>query len=225
MLHKNVERDNTIRPDINLALSEPILSEHGLNMRAVRVVAMDLTEKYPDNFLVIPTKNDLLSTITACTIFEVTLNGETIKFHLSVAVTSWQNGRFENRLMIREEGKNRDGLSYRLDVDQGKEIDEEYLRVSKLEPLSFDVESEWQQAIKTMFYDKFEMGKDGILSSLSDNYLETTIETEMALLLLKKAGKLKRPQKNGTRGVSLKEFREMLSKNQGIPPNWILGRG
>lgn len=192
-------------PD-NVNQWERNLKKHGEQMRAVRSAAMKLVEKHPDEFTVTPMVNDVLSDISARTEFEVTLDDETIKFNLSVGVKAWHDGRFENSVNIREVGKQHlDGLSYRLDVVQGHDADEEHKRLSEFDTPSSEAEREMQQVLRGMVDNMFERDSNGSLSSLSDNYAETTIKTEGALILLKNAKKLKRPQEYGyTSGISLK---------------------
>ena len=189
------------------------LRKSGEKLKEVRSAAIGLAAKHPDKFSVTVVRGDDLVNITAITEFDVRLSDGTQNFILSLDVTQKREGGIVNEVMIYQPDKPwtvEDRISYRLDISQGQAVDAQHQRISGL-GTDKRVDSQiWQGWLDG----NFENSPDGQLSSITDNFAESTISSDSALYLLKSAKNLRRPKEYGyVSGISLKQLREIQRKS------------
>lgn len=192
---------------------EKNLEARGRQLRAVRDEAINLANNNPDKFSVRPRGNNSFVGISAETELDATVGDEQTRLRLSIGVEAWKGGSMENSVNISStDGKTwaDDGaVSYRLDASQGSQVEEEHQRLKDLEVS--EKKGGFFGVLKAMRKSSYEKGKDGVLTDISDNYAETTIETGDALDILKNAKNLQKPA-NG--GVSLTDFQKMMQEQE-----------
>ena len=187
-------------------------------MKAVRQQAIQLIIDHPDRFNVIIIRDDNMRELQVETQFTVDFEEGPEQLKLFLGMTSWKDGRLENGVNIRPIGKHYfvDGaISYRLDIVQVIQTEEELQRLRKIatSPATTDAEEQVREAMRGMIARMFEIGDDGQASNIYDNRSETTIKAGDALKILQNARDLERPRNMlGYTGLSLKEFQKYLKK-------------
>ncbi|MBN1169022.1 hypothetical protein JXA63_03980 [Candidatus Woesebacteria bacterium] len=209
------------------------LRERKKCMQAVRNAALELTNAHPDQFSVIPITNEHMQQILAETEFDVEFEDRPETLRLTLDVTAWDSGDLENCINIRPaEGKwmDDDAVSYRLDISQGRDVIDEYERLkAKISIAPESTSDEWfQETMRGVIAGMYDIGDNGMVSEMTDNYAETTIKTDTAKQILINAKNLRRPIDGygRVRGVTFTQFREYIDQNEGrqlIYPQKMLG--
>lgn len=199
----------------SLSLAEGFASKRH-TMQAVVHLAKDIAQSHQDDFSVDAVNNDSLSSIHARTAFEA----QGSHLILSLGITKWKNSTVTQEVNIRPEHgswMDDDAISYRLDVETGQKIREEYDRFAADDTSPTDDEKtlKIKREIRDVMLSFFDTIENGDLARYADSYAETTIKTEGAVWVLRAGRKFHRPRTFGfTSGPSLRQFRQWVEERQ-----------
>ncbi len=186
------------------------LKRSGQQMRLVEAAAKALAKEHPGAFTISSNTNEYMSSITVTTQFEV----ESEILRLSISMTSWNGGAFEDSINIRQEDKSwrNDGVSYRLDVSQGTQIDKDHERLLELQ--NSDT-TQPGMVLEGLLNNMFGKTDDGELLRYADRYAESTISASTALKILQNYTDLQRPVEDGfVSGMCLKDLLDELDRRK-----------